>query len=207
MKNNISPEEKLLKLIRGQNKPNISNINTERNPARIPLDLKTSAKYSTSLLFKIFSFRYIKKIIFAAFILSCIYFIACLIYPFTGLKKITLPILKPEKTNEFKLKPMDEIRPLESYLSDVKSRRIFASLSSPQETEKPAVVINTDFIKDLNLVGIISGEPPQAIIEDKKTQKTYTLTAGQSFGEFRLESIEEGKVLVTYQEQKFELYL
>lgn len=207
MKNNISPEEKLLKLIRGQNKPNISEINTGRKTARTPSDLKISAKYPIPVFFRIFSFRYIKKMILAAFTLSCIYFIICFIYPFTGFKKITLPGLKQGRTNEFKLKPIEEIKPLESYLNDVQNRRIFANLSIPQETEKPAVVINTDFIKDLNLVGIISGEPPQAIIEDKKAQKTYTLTAGQSFGEFKVESIEEGKVLINYQEQKFELYL
>lgn len=149
----------------------------------------------------------IKKIVTAAFMLSIIYFTICFIYPFTSLKKIKLPSLTQEKTNELKIKTWEEIRPLESYLSDVQNRQIFTVLSVSQETEQPAIVMNMDLVKDLSLVGIISGEPPQAIIEDKKAQKTYTLTAGQSFGEFRLESIEEGKVLATYQGQKFELYL
>lgn len=157
---------------------------------------------------KMFSLSRIKRIILVAFILSGVYFITCFIYPFTGLKRIKLPNLNQEKAGEFKLKIRGEIRPLDAYLSDIKNRQIFTVLSVPQEIEKSApVVINTDLIKDLSLVGIISGDIPQAVIEDRKMQKTYTVTAGQFFGEFKVEAIGEGKVLINYQEQKFELYL
>ena len=69
------------------------------------------------------------------------------------------------------------------------------------------MVSNTDLVKQLNLVGIIAGENPQAVIEDKNTQKTYYLNKGQFLGEIQLEDILEGKIIINHKGQRFELYL
>lgn len=195
MKDSISPEEKLLKLIRGQKKT------ADLKPAIQP---SISPPYPSAQNYLSLN---IKKIIWAAFVFACIYLAASFIYPLVSLKRIELLQATPEKITESKIEVKSKARPYEFYLEGVKNRQIFGSPALKQEMGRPAIGLDTDLIKDFNLVGIISGENPQAVIEDKKVQKTYYLSKGQFIGEFQIEDIQEGKIILNYQGQKFELYL
>lgn len=203
MRDNILPEEKLLRLIRGQKQQ----IPVDKKSVTATSDSRPAIKYSIrALIIKYSSFKYLQKTIWVTFAASCIYLIISFIYPWVALKKIKLPEVTPEKINETTTGPGIEVKPYEFYLEGLKNRQIFGSVST-QETTKPASVVNVDLVKDINLVGIISGEPIQAVIEDKKTQKTYYVTKGQFIGEFQVEDIQEGKIILNYQGQRFELYL
>jgi type II secretory pathway component PulC len=59
----------------------------------------------------------------------------------------------------------------------------------------------------LTLTGIVSGEPPQAIIEDTQTQKTYFLVAGQAIEDAVLEQVLENRVILDLHGEKIELNL
>ncbi len=148
----------------------------------------------------------IKKIIEIVFFISCIYLIISFIYPFVGLNKIRLPEVTAPKVSPPDTELKQEVRPYEWYLEGVRGHQIFGSLAAP-ETERTSPAINADLIKDINLVGIIWGKTPQAVIEDKKAQKTYYVSEGQFIGEFQVENIQEGKVILNYRGEKFELYL
>lgn len=202
MRDNISPEEKLLRLIRGQKKQ-------ELPPQKVLLEnqeAKPAVKYSIYSSIQNYLSLNINKIIWVVFSLSCIYLIISFTYPWFGFKKIELPQIPPERIGEEKIPPKMEIKPLESYLGGIGDRQIFGATTS-SKTEKPVSSVDADLIKDMTLVGIISGENPQAIIEDKKTQKTYYLNQGQFIGEFKVEEIQEGKIILNYQGQQYELYL
>jgi len=60
---------------------------------------------------------------------------------------------------------------------------------------------------NLGLVGIIPGDSPQAIIEDKKAQKTYYLVKGQSINGITVEDVSEDKVALEYMGKKTTLFL
>lgn len=183
MKDNISPEEKLLKLIRREKKP-------APRPA-IP-------KYLIS--------AYLKKLLWFSAAVSFIYLLTSFIYPWIGLRQIKLPDASPQKMGELSLKLKKEPKPYEFYAQAISQRQIFSN-SASRESEREETAFNADLTKDINLIGIISGENPQAIIEDKKIQKTYYLNIGQFIREFQLKDIQEGKVILNYKGQKFELYL
>lgn len=205
MMDNISPEEKLLRLIRGekktaallQKKPRPLSIRETESPVK-------SSEYS--LRQKYLSFFYIRKAITWVFVLSLIYLIFTFAYPWVGLRKIKLPEVKKTEAVIAKIGPSQDIKTYDYYLEAVKERQIFGN-ASVQENAGAISGVNLDLIKDINLVGIIFGENPQAIIEDKKTQKSYYVTKGQFIGEFQVEDIQEGKVIVVYRNQRFELYL
>lgn len=194
MRDNISPEERLLKLIRGKKKEDVP--------------LKPSVKHATySFARKYLAFFYnSRRIIIITLGASFIYLVASFLYPMLGLRKIKLPQVTPEKINESKTEPTQEIKPYEFYLEAAKGRQIFSSAAA-QELGQPASGVGVDSIKDINLVGIISGENPQAVIEDKKTQKTYYLNKGQLMGEFQVEDIQEGKIILNYKGQRYELFM
>jgi len=213
MRDNISPEERLLKLIRGQKKQNNKTIDKEPSTAFAVADVQPPIKYSAHpSAIRYLSPLDIRKIIFLIFGASCIYLIISFIYPLVGFKENKLPQIKQENTSETEREPEQKSKPYEFYLEGIKNRQIFGSTATAapvQEKEKPVVISaeSADLIKNINLVGIIAGENAQAVIEDKKIQKTYYLTKGQFMGEFQVEDIQDGKVILNYNGQRLELYL
>ncbi|MDD5436224.1 MAG: type II secretion system protein N [Candidatus Omnitrophica bacterium] len=91
------------------------------------------------------------------------------------------------------------------YSSAMPARTVFGQ-SQGLPTDDTAV--STGNVTDqLGLVGIIAGEKPQAIIEDKKAQKTYYLNKGQTFNEYVVEEISEDKVILDFEGKKISLFL
>ncbi len=203
MKDNISPEEKLLRLIKGQKKQALSAEDKQSiHPGAQAL--KPAVKLTLhNLPQKYLYFFDARKILLGVFILSCVYLGVSLVYPWLGLKKISLPKVTPERAGEPKQEPKEQVKALEFYKENMGGRQLFNSAGSSQ----PNVAVNVDLLKDINLVGIITGANPQAVIEDKKSLRTYYVNKGQFIGEIQVEDIQEGKIIINYRGQKYELYL
>jgi len=145
------------------------------------------------------------RIIGLIFAFSCLYLVLSIVYPWInrGRFKLPEPQTRVRQHAEFAAGP--ERKPIESYIEDVGGRRIFGGASGA--TAAPQAAVSADIAGDMNLVGIISGENPQAVIEDKKNQRTYYLSEGQMIGDLRVDSIQEGKIILDRMGQKFELHL
>lgn len=207
MKDNISPEEKLLRLIKGQKKQNLPITAKPAAASENMETVKPNPKISLlPLLQRYSSFLETRKIILGVFIAACLYLTISLVYPWFGLRKIKLPKTSEAKFSEARPEPKEEVKPLEFYQQGIANRSIFGSAGS-QAGAMPASAASVDLMKDINLVGVISGANPQAVIEDKKTQKTYYVTKGQFIGEMQVEDIQEGKIIINYRGQRYELYL
>jgi type II secretory pathway component PulC len=206
MKDNISPEERLLRLIKGERKQTEAPVH--KKATEDSADLKTPPKSPIWGFVHIHpSYAQTQRLITVFIILSLIYSAISFIYPWFGLRKIKLPVIAKEG-NTFMpgIGRGPEAKPYEFYLEGIKMRKIFDITSMPQAIA-PASKADLDLIKDLSLVGIISGESSQAAIEDKRAQKTYYLTTGQFIGDLQIEDIQEGKVILNYKGQRMELYL
>lgn len=217
MKDNIPPEEKLLRLIRGQKQQSKVTAALPAAELSVSTAVKAAASYPkvtlaqwqalTNVVKKRFLFLNNKKIIWLSLIACGLYLIASLVYPWVGLEKIKLPQIAHNKDNLLRRTLKQNIKPYEFYLKGIEGRQIFVSHSTQEAPTSTIAQAGTDLMKDLSVVGIISGESPQAIIEDKKTQKTYYVNKGQFIGQVQIADILEGKIIVNYQGQKFELYL
>ena len=200
MRDNISPEEKLLRLIRGEKK----------NPAGgTPAPEAAKAAKRPVFEFKLPDFMFhldARRAILIILVLSCIYLVFAFIYPFVFLRTVKLPEVAKNSLVSLEVIPKTEQKPLEEYLQGLGDKQVFGSGGSIGVIG-PASGLSAELIKDINLVGIIAGENPQAIIEDKKAQKTYYLNKGQFIGEFQLEDIQEGKIILNFNGQRFELHL
>jgi type II secretory pathway component PulC len=209
MLDNVSPEEKLLRLIRGQKKEEKAAKKTEGEPAPSPAVIEVRPVAQEAIqpsLKKYLTLPTIQKAVAVLTGIASLILAASFIYSWFGLKTIRLPKVKPEDTLAASALPKQEGKPFEAYLSQIKGRTIFGGVVA-QEGSTPMAGINVDLAKDINLVGIVAGENPQAIIEDRKTQKTYYVTKGQFIGELQVEEIQEGKIILNYRGQRFELYL
>ena len=102
-----------------------------------------------------------------------------------------------------------EFKPLSYYLDIIGKRNLFKLLAVKPKIEKPAVLRPepSELLKDYTLMGIISGENPQAIIEDRKTKNTYFLNKGQNLGEMLIVDIQEDKVVLEVDGQQLDLNL
>lgn len=191
MSADIVPEEKLLKLIRGQKK----------QPTSAPM----GAGFSLPLSFAIRpAWLSINKIILLLFILSIGYLLFNLAYQAFGLNNIELLRIKNSKFIDSSVEPKLEIKPYEFYADKVKNWQVFG-MTSGMETSGVRNTAPSDLVKDINLVGIIDDN--QVVIEDKKAGKTYYLAPGQFIGEIQVEKILDRKVILNYKGERFELYL
>lgn len=211
-RDNISPEEKLLKLIRGDKKLKPSGAVDpgklqEKNIAPAQTGLKGARPHSVqSFGRKYFSDDLGKKITHFLALVSLFYLIAVFIYPWVALRKIDLPAVSVTEKPETSASEKKESKPYEFYLNAMQAHPLFGSASGQAEEMSPsAIATEASSIKDINLVGVIMGDNPQAIIEDKKAQKTYYVVKGQFIGDFQVEEIVSGKVILNYRGQKFEL--
>lgn len=204
MKGDLTPEEKLLRLIRGKKKQGVS---IDKKSTEISVKIKPVPKLSLpAFASRYLSTLYMHRLILIAFVTSCIYLVFSYTYPWIGLRKIKLPAVTPQEIREPKIEPAPGLKPYEFYQEGIKGRQIFTSGRS-QAIEQSASSADLDLAKDINLVGIISGENPQAVIEDKRTQKTYYVSKGEFIGQMQIEDIREGKIIINYKGQKYELYL
>lgn len=204
MEKDISPEERLLRLIRGEKKRK-----SLKEGACILSEERSKIGSPKRLIPKITMFQIpqIKRLLWAVLIVSFAYLLVSFIWPIFFPKEIKISQAVRKEIKEEESKP--ESKPSSFYQEQITEHKIFGP-SPTQTTTAPQELADSkgvETIKDFNLLGIISGENPQAIIEDKKTQKTYFLRQGESIGEFQLELIGDGKVTLNFYGQKFDLFL
>ena len=89
------------------------------------------------------------------------------------------------------------------------ARALFApSAFTADASHAPPSVSAKLLASRLTLMGIVSGNPAQAIIEDSQTQKTYFVTTGQAVVEGAvLEQVLDNRVVLDLGGEKIELTL
>jgi type II secretory pathway component PulC len=212
MRDNNSPEEKLLKLIRGQKNPpqDIPLIKPQEEASAVTATYEKKRSFKSILrppeVIKYLGLSYIiKKVIILLLGFSFLYVVLSFLYPFFGLQKIRMPKPLPLEVTKTKNIINKESMPYESYSGEIKKRNIF--LNKGMGAASNPAVASADLVKNFNLIGIIAGNVPQAIIEDKTNNKVYYLNKGQYIGEFQVQDILEGKIILNYEGQSYELYL
>lgn len=90
---------------------------------------------------------------------------------------------------------------LDEYLAEIEKKDIFnVGPSKVVEASNDTVAL-----QDISLLGVITEEPVQAIIKDKKNDNTFFLKVGDRFGLFLIKSIAEGVVEIELNGKLFEL--
>lgn len=199
MKNNISPEEKLLKLIKRDNGRTVEN-------GRKKSDLNTMSLNGSGLvIMRRFLRPDARKIIILAFFISSLYFASTIISPYIAFRKVGLSAAKEQAPRG--VNPKGEVKPFESYLEGIRGKEIFKRSAIVQDAGQPLANLEENMLKDIVLIGVIADENPQAILENKKTQKTFYLRKDQMLEDFKVSDIKEGKVILEREGQMYELNL
>jgi len=203
------PEEKLLNLIKKGKKieaPRDNNIGITL-PKEKPLEFAEKEGLSSAPfldLNNIFKLEGIRKLNIALFIAL----IVIILYLFLDI--FLIPSTDPDLFAESKVLKGNgaakeiEIKPY-SYYSEKLRQEVFKPFVREREVAfKPEIPIE-ELMANLALLGIVSGDSPQAIIEDKAQRKSFFLREGQSSSGVFLKKIEEDSVTVIYKGEEFSL--
>jgi hypothetical protein len=213
-----SAEEKLLKLIKGpgahidkqarQNfKPQKNGENLKSNHTPGFEQLIFGQKYLARIKHKTktLSLSSINKFLTVAALAILIFFIFDFVFSARSIKKMLKEQGSLEEKSDIAYLP----KKLEGQFVDYNKRDIFRG-SFDQATSESRQIMAFDvakYVSNLKLIGIISGEKLQAIIEDGNDQKTYNVTPGDYFKDFLVDEISNGKLRLDYKGEKFDLFL
>ena len=207
MKNNITPEEKLLKILEGpsplKKKPKVPLKSRVKNIKNISIWIK-GLRFNKDTLKKIDLKTANKTLAFL-----CAFFTFFCIFDFVKVDKALQNRLLKIKQGEDNL-PADngslsiKASDIKQIISQTRKRNIFTLLEPKVETIVTTSV--ADMIKSLKLVGILwSEENPQVMIEDTKETKTYLLSIGELLGELQVKKILKDKVIMGKDDVEWEI--
>jgi len=101
------------------------------------------------------------------------------------------------------------IEPLDYYEKEISGRNIFKQGLGEYNFAKsiPTEPVFKELLKDLCILGIVSGVNKQVIIEDAKSGKTYFLFTGDYVGEIEVKAIYPDRVELEFKGEKISLFL
>lgn len=171
---------------------------------------KTAAKNEILAFKRMFILDFMVKLFFAVAVIYSAYLIYAVFFNKRQVLDVSallsagkdLKLLSPVKENIGK--------DYRQFLNEVERRDLFASPYIEEETVAPKADRKdlNKIVENLRLVGIRSGAPLKAIIEDKQMSKTFYLGEGDSFlDNVRVEKIGKDSVILNCYGESFEIYL
>lgn len=204
-----SPEDRLLRLIRGKHKKKGDDGSTDAGGNKSFVKDAAKKFFLKNKAFKPSFLKIANRILIVAFIVAAIYFVDA--FFFTSHKDIGSDLGDGEilydkdglLTSEETDVPKKES--FSSFLKDIQGKDLFSApfAKGQKSAEQKTIDISKRFI----LVGIITGDEPQAIIEDTETKKTHYLNKGQSISGVTIKKIDDGKVTLEYEGEEATLVL
>jgi len=217
-----SPEERLLKLIkrkgrkgseikehRGANKP------VEKEAVRSPQKESVLAEamknvFVRNKVVKVSFLKPVNRSLVIVSILLLLYFAYSIIF----LTQTDLGVLVNEPVpaaddGDAGLEEngiLQDIPDYTEYSRDIHGKQLFTRVYE-DDKQKESTEPDIDVTKRFNLVGILVGDEPQAIIEDRETNKTHYVITGQSFNNIKVNEIGDGKVVLSYKDRETVLIL
>lgn len=212
MAENITPEEKLLRLIENPG----SDLKAAKQPLRIPnlFSLKKikaaimeSGALKENFKLRLFNLKFINRALMAASLIITAYLVSDFVNGRPNLLRIDAYALDMSgRAPQAEIQREGKVLNLSDYLSQVDKRDVFHFIPVKKEEKPPAAkeALNTA-ASNLKLVGIIWSKNPQAMIEDKKENKTLLVNPGEAIGQIKVKQILKDKVIIGYEDQEMEL--
>ena len=105
--------------------------------------------------------------------------------------------------------PLTAAKPLSFYTGPISGKDLFKAGQPVRQAETARVTQEdaTEILSEIELLGILIDERPQAVLEDKQAGKTYFLYEGDAFRDMVVDKILVGKVILRYKGRMLELVL
>jgi len=193
------PEERLLNLIKSKSRKAAEPKHA--GAAKKHLSLPDLRRLFDLKAIKPRHLLYVNKLLTAAAAVSLVYLFSAFIFPYKNKHDAAaLPL-----TEDVIERPSDTVlKDYSAYSRTIGAKKLFFS----ETVSEIADVGQSSGLSDrFSLVGIVSGDNPQAVIEDKKAGKTYYLYKGASFNGTVVEDIGSGRVILDCKGERISLVL
>ncbi len=203
MSDHLSPEERLLRLIRRKDKhPKAAVLNPPVSSPR-----RADGKNSFPV------FKALEGILIALALVLIVF----IVYEFFFAVKDSRDLESAAKTENLnsalfdknsdigdEMPPEQALKSAAYYTQPAQERDLFESplFKKASDTQKADF---TDLAKNFRLVGIVLDDAAEAVIEDTQNQQTFFLHKGDKIRDAVVEDIQESKVILLIGEQKVEL--
>ena len=211
---NPPPEERLLRLIRGKEpKPSTAPVAPQNPSESVPGETRTEAarvwpvRASGAAAQRIPWVRYAVgglSLVLAVEVVSIIMQLA------RPLATVTVPTGRPPSSPAGSSPPVSPAPALPSLAAGAARPLFTAPAATPTSSAGPRPsqsAAGKTLTARLTLMGIVSGNPSQAIIEDSETKKTYFVTPGQMVDGALLEQVLDNHVILDLDGEKIDLTL
>ena len=198
----LPPEERLLKLIRGKEpQPAMPAVFT---PSQNVGALKTESSVASQR-----TIRWSSLVIGLLSLMLIAEIGLVIVEALKPLPYIEVPVVPTSRQagNAGVQKPPEVL----TSIADSAVRPIFVApvvvVRAVEKDDRPSIEVSSLSAR-LSLLGIVSGEPPQAIIEDSQTKKTHFVSEGQHVAEgARVKQVLENSVVLEVADETIELTL
>ena len=206
MPGDATPEEKLLKLIKGSPQPPITEKSD--NPLKESPALFSKAPSHQ----KLYSIKLIKGGTFFSGGIALILFFALSYQLLSGEPVLSLPREKLFETPSLQFPSIEPnvSESFEEYSKSFSERNLFKSIGEPPPLmtgPRAEAVSFSDLSRNLYLSGIIFGDRPQAVIEDRSNGQIHYVESGDYIGDLQVIEVGEDRVLLRYGEEEGQLNL
>lgn len=203
------PEEKLLKLIRGKGtRPSAEAAAPQTAGAAAMAGVR--APDATARARALPWLKVAIGVLGAVVCLELAFFFVQALWP---LAPVTVPVVPlaataPSTESAGGSEPVTALSPDVPSVAASASRALFAAAAPAAHAQSRPSGSANQLASRLTLMGIVAGDPAQAIIEDSQTQRTYFVTAGQAVVEGAvLEQVLDNRVVLDLAGEKIELTL
>jgi hypothetical protein len=205
MPGDATPEEKLLKLIKGSPQPPLAE--KQDTPLKESPALFSKAPSHQ----KLYSIKLIKGGTFFCSGIALILFFALSYQLLSGEPVLSLPREKLFETQSLQF-PSSEQNVSENFEESkiFSGRNLFKSIGEPPPLmtgPRTEAASFNDLSRNLYLSGIIFGDRPQAVIEDRSNGQVHYVESGDYIGELQVIEVGEDRVLLRYGEEEGQLNL
>ena len=210
-----SPEERLLRLIRGE-----SGKKDQPGPARPASRPGVAAGESvpSELDFGVHSHKpgglprrqwsWVNRLLILAFLCAAGFAFYEIVIKKPELDRVIPVVRDPSLAEEERVQdPGPNPVRLDAILRDFSGRDFFqAPIAEEGGVAVPdKAVLLKDLVAPLVLMGVVDGNPPQAIIQDQESEQTYFLYEGDKLGQLRVQKVRSGLVTLGYQGEETDL--
>ena len=208
MVENLSPEERLLQLIRAKGEKKEQTIPADETAVkekrrRPKIDIAEERNLLRGFALRFFDIdierlKFANRALIIAIGICIILFSADVVITQMRLERAKARLLAQKAARHSReADSSSAAKPYEYYSDVIGKKNLFKSefTSSPVNIGQAAGAPE-DIVSSLNLIGFVSGEKRQAIIEDKKSGKTYFLYKGDNLSGYEVIDVLEDKVIL-----------
>ena len=116
-------------------------------------------------------------------------------------------IFKDNSSEETALDIQAKMPQAQPQLSTNEKEAEIPAQNMPEKEIAVKKISKEEILGNLSLLGIITGDNNQAVIEDKTLKKTFFLYKGDSIGELKVYEIKNSVVILDYKGEKIELII